>query len=85
MFTDWTIQMTKIVSKENLKKFINKYQEISDYEIAPNEPKIGHKKKSAREWLNYDKDIAWKQGADDLMNALRIDIQYLEKYNELNF
>ena len=77
--------MTKIVSKENLKKFINKYQEISDYEIAPNDPKIGHKKKSAREWLNYDKDIAWKQGADDLMNALRIDIQYLEKYNELNF
>ena len=73
------------MSAENLKKFINKYQEISDYEIAPNDPKIGHKKKSAREWLNYDKDIAWKQGADDLMNALRIDIQYLEKYNELNF
>ena len=84
MFTDWTIQMTKIVSKENLKKFINKYQEISDYEIAPNDPKIGHKKKSAREWLNYDKDIAWKQGADELMAALRIDIDYLKKYNELN-
>ena len=73
------------MSGESLKRFINKYQEISDYEIAPNDPKIGHKKKSAREWLNYDKDIAWKQGADDLMNALRIDIQYLEKYNELNF
>ena len=73
------------MSAGNLKKFINKYQEISDYEIAPNDPKIGHKKKSAREWLNYDKDIAWKQGVDDLMNALRIDIQYLEKYNELNF
>ena len=84
MFTDWTIQMTKIVSKENLKKFINKYQEISDYEIPPNDPKIGHKKKSAREWLNYDKDIAWKQGADELMAALRIDIDYLKKYNELN-
>ena len=69
---------------ENLKKFIKKYQEISDYEIAPNDPKMGHKKKSAREWLNYDKDIAWKQGADDLMNALRIDIEYLKKYNELN-
>ena len=84
MFTDWTIQMTKIVSKENLKKFINKYQEISDYEIAPNDPKIGHKKKSAREWLKYDKDISWKQGADELMAALRIDINYLKKYNELD-
>ena len=84
MFIDWTIHMTKIINKENLKKFIKKYQEISDCEIAPNDPKIGHKKKSAREWLNYDKDIAWKQGADHLMNALRIDIKYLEKYNELN-
>ena len=72
------------MSAGNLKNFINKYQEISDYEIAPNDPKIGHKKKSAREWLNYDKDIAWKQGVDDLMEALRIDIEYLEKYNELN-
>ena len=72
------------MSAGNLKNFINKYQEISDYEIAPNDPKMGHKKKSAREWLNYDKDIAWKQGADDLMNALRIDIEYVEKYNELN-
>jgi len=72
------------MSAENLKKFINKYQKISDCEIAPNDSKVGMKKKSAREWLNYDKDIAWKQGADDLMNALRIDIQYLEKYNELN-
>ena len=72
------------MSGESLKRFINKYQEISDYEIAPNDPKIGHKKKSAREWLNYDKDIAWKQGVDDLMEALRIDIEYLEKYNEFN-
>ena len=76
--------MTKIMSKENLKKFIKKYQEISDCEIAPNDPKIGHKKKSAREWLNYDKDMAWKQGADDLMAALRIDIEYIGKYNELD-
>ena len=69
---------------ENLKKFIKKYQKISDCEIAPNDSKVGVKKKSAREWLNYDKDMAWKQGTDDLMNALRIDIEYLEKYNELN-
>ena len=73
------------MSAENLKKFINKYQKISDCEIAPNDSKVGMKKKSAREWLNYDKDIAWKQGADDLMTALRIDMQYLEKYNELDF
>lgn len=69
---------------ENLKKFIKKYQKISDCEIAPNDSKVGVKKKSAREWLNYDKDMAWKQGTDDLMEALRIDIEYLEKYNELN-
>ena len=69
---------------ENLKKFIKKYQKISDCEIAPNDSKVGVKKKSAREWLNYDKDMAWKQGTDDLMNALRIDIEYLEKYNALN-
>ncbi len=72
------------MSEENLTKFINKYQKISDCEIAPNDSKVGMKKKSAREWLNYDKDIAWKQGVDDLMEALRIDIEYLEKYNELN-
>ena len=72
------------MSAENLKKFINKYQKISDREIAPNDSKVGMKKKSAREWLNYDKDMAWKQGVDDLMEALRIDIEYLEKYNELN-
>ena len=28
--------------------------------------------------------MAWKQGVDDLMAALRIDIEYLQKYNELN-
>ena len=76
--------MTRIMSKENLKKFIKKYQEISDCEIAPNDPKIDHKKKSAREWLKHDKDTSWKQGADELMAALRIDIDYLKKYNELN-
>ena len=76
--------MIKSMSEENLTKFINKYQKISDCEIAPNDSKVGMKKKSAREWLNYDKDIAWKQGVDDLMEALRIDIEYLEKYNELN-
>ena len=76
--------MSIIMSKENLKKFIKKYQEISDSEIAPNDSKIDHKKKSAREWLKYDKDISWKQGADELMAALRIDIDYLKKYNELD-
>ena len=28
--------------------------------------------------------MAWKQGADDLMKALKIDIEYIGKYNELN-
>ena len=78
------------MSAGNLKKFINKYQEISDCEIARygkssgNDSKVGMKKKSAREWLNYDKDIAWKQGADDLMNALRMNIKDFKKLNELN-
>ena len=78
------------MSAGNLKKFINKYQEISDCEIARygkssgNDSKVGTKKKSAREWLNYDKDMSWKQGADDLMNALRMNIKDLEKLNELN-
>jgi hypothetical protein len=76
--------MSIVMSKENLKKFIKKYKEISDCEITPNDSKIGHKKKSAREWLKYDKDISWKQGADELMAALRIDIDYLKKYNELD-
>ena len=78
------------MSAGNLKKFINKYQEISDCEIARygkssgNDSKVGTKKKSGREWLNYDKDMSWKQGADDLMNALRMNIKDLEKLNELN-
>ena len=53
------------MSKENLKKFIKKYQEISDHTMN-------------------DEDAAWKQGADELMATLRIDIDYLQKYNELN-
>ena len=74
------------MSSENLNKFIKKYQEISDCEIAPDNPKIGHKRKSAStKWLNYDKDMAWKQGADDLMNALRMNIKDLEKLNETMF
>ena len=78
------------MSAGNLKKFINKYQEISDCEIARygkssgNDSKVGMKKKSAREWLNYDKDIAWKQGADDLMNALRMNTKDFKKLNKLN-
>ena len=76
--------MSIVMSKENLKKFIKKYKEISDCEIAPNDSKIGHKKKSEKEWLKYDKDMSWKHGADDLMKALRIDIKYLQKYDELN-
>ena len=78
------------MSAGNLKKFINKYQEISDCEIARygkssgNDSKVGTKKKSAREWLNYDKDMSWKQGADDLMNALRMNIKDFKKLNELN-
>ena len=74
--------MSIVMSKENLKKFIKKYQEISDCEIAPNDSKIGHKKKSAREWLKYDKDISWKQGADELMKALWIDIEFLEENHD---
>ena len=72
------------MSVENLKKFIKKYQKISDCEIARNDSKVGMKKKSGREWLNYDKDIAWKQGVDDLMSALRMNIKDLKKLNELN-
>ena len=30
MFTDWINEMTKIMSKDNLKKFIKKYNEIVD-------------------------------------------------------
>tara|TARA_R100000005_G_C4893673_1_gene139192 strand:- start:169 stop:333 length:165 start_codon:yes stop_codon:yes gene_type:complete len=53
------------MSKENLKKFIKKYQNIEDNVMD-------------------DEDALWKQGADELMAALRIDIDYLKKYNELD-
>ena len=57
--------MSTTMSKENLKKFIKKYQNIEDNVMD-------------------DEDALWKQGADELMAALRIDIDYLKKYNELN-
>ena len=31
-----------------------------------------------------EQDAGWLQGANDLMEALRIDIEYLDKYNELD-
>jgi hypothetical protein len=65
MFTDWTIQMTKIMSKENLKKFIKKYNQIANTTMD-------------------EEDAGWLQGVNDLMKALRIDIEYLDKYNELD-
>ncbi len=65
MFTDWTIQMTRIMSKDNLKKFIKKYNEIASTTMN-------------------EEDAGWLQGVNDLMSALRIDIKYLDKYNELN-
>ena len=64
MFTDWTIQM-KIMSKENLKKFIKKYKQITNATMD-------------------EEDASWLQGVNDLMEALRIDIDYLDKYNELD-
>ena len=65
MFTDWTIQMTKVMSKKNLKKFIKKYKQITNATMD-------------------GEDAGWLQGVNDLMEALRVDIEYLEKYNELN-
>jgi len=57
--------MSITMSKENLKKFIKKYQNIEDNVMD-------------------DEDALWKQGVDELMAALRIDIDYLKKYNELD-
>ena len=57
--------MSTTMSKENLKKFIKKYQNIEDNVMD-------------------DEDALWKQGADELMAALRIDIDYLKRFNELN-
>ena len=58
------------MSAQSLKKFINKYQEISD------DPPLGLR--------HTQEDLAWKQGADDLMNALRMNIKDFKKLNELN-
>ena len=60
------------MSEENLKKFIKKYQDIE------NNAKWGIIT------IMDDDNALWKQGADDLMKALKIDIEYLQKYNELN-
>jgi hypothetical protein len=57
--------MTKIMSKENLKKFIKKYNQIANTTMD-------------------EEDAGWLQGVNDLMKALRIDIEYLDKYNELD-
>ena len=57
--------MTKIMSKENLKKFIKKYNQIANTTMD-------------------EEDAGWLQGVNDLMEALRIDIEYLNKYNELD-
>jgi len=57
--------MTRIMSKDNLKKFIKKYNEIASTTMN-------------------EEDAGWLQGVNDLMSALRIDIKYLDKYNELN-
>tara|TARA_R100000995_G_scaffold80404_2_gene52211 strand:+ start:307 stop:489 length:183 start_codon:yes stop_codon:yes gene_type:complete len=53
------------MSKDNLKKFIKKYNEIASTTMN-------------------EEDAGWLQGVNDLMSALRIDIKYLDKYNELN-
>ena len=55
----------KIMSKENLKKFIKKYKQITNATMD-------------------EEDASWLQGVNDLMEALRIDIDYLDKYNELD-
>ena len=53
------------MSKDNLKKFIKKYNEIVSTTMD-------------------EEDAGWLQGVNDLMSALRIDIKYLDKYNELD-
>ncbi|MBC8410407.1 MAG: hypothetical protein H8E12_17045 [Rhodobacteraceae bacterium] len=59
------------MSIKNLKKFINKYQDVEKLIAAP-------------KWTETSDDAAWKQGADDLMAALRINIEDLEKFNDLD-
>ena len=58
------------MSKESLKKFIKKFKEIADSHSNLN--------------ILNDYDSGWLDGANDLMNALRINIKDLEKLNELN-
>ena len=58
------------MSKESLKKFIKKFKEITDSHSNLN--------------ILNDCDSGWLDGANDLMNALRINIKDLEKLNELN-
>ena len=58
------------MSAGNLKKFINKFKEITDSHSNLNT-------------LN-DCDSGWLDGANDSMNALRINIKDLEKLDELN-
>ena len=68
--------MTKIINKENLKKFIKKYNQITQNHNIPDQHGFIP--------LMDEEDAGWLQGVNDLMSALRIDIKYLDKYNELN-
>ena len=58
------------MSKESLKKFIKKFKEITGSHSNLN--------------ILNDYDSGWLDGANDLMNALRINTKDLEKLNELN-
>ena len=53
------------MSKENLKKFIKKYNNLKEFHMD-------------------EEDAGWLQGVNDLMATLRISIEDLEKYNELD-
>ena len=64
--------MSITMSKENLKKFIKRYQHIED-NVMDDDGRV-----------RLPHDASWKQGADELMAALRIDIDYLKKYNEFD-
>ena len=58
------------MSSENLNKFIKKFKEITDSHSNLN--------------ILNDYDSGWLDGANYLMNALRINIKDLEKLNEIN-
>ena len=58
------------MSSENLNKFIKKFKEITDSHSNLN--------------ILNDYDSGWLDGANDLMNALRLNIKDLENLNELN-